>query len=1254
VLTLPDGATVDLEAAEAATERAEEALAAEDWRAAWDDAAAAREVAERGFLPGMDGAWVEDCRRDVEELRLRALDCLAAAGIALGGAELGTAERAARELIEAAPFRESGQRLLMEALTARGDAAEALQVYDRLRVLLRDELGAAPGPAVQALHSRLLSGADRAPEPPPPAEAAPAPPASEERKLVTALAIQLAAPTPIDPEEMRAEADLVRSRLAQELDRFGGSLERLQDDSGLALFGTPTAHEDDAQRAVRAALRLCEAGLASGAGVATGEVLVADTAVTGRVAAEAERLQRSGAPSGVSVDELTWRATRAAVEYEDRDGMRIARGLRSLESRERTPLVGRAHELALLETLHRTVLEERRPRLVAVIGQAGVGKTRLAEELVIRLAATAVVHRGRCLAYGEGIAWWPLREILWEAAGILLDDTGDAAAAKLERRVRALVAEPEDATRVACALAISAGITLSDNPLERMSPESVAEEVGLAWPRFLTALAAEAPAVIVIEDLHWAEPPLIEMVERMLDRSSGPLLVVATARPEFAESRPAWSSRAGIAQVALEPLTDAQSHQLVGELLPAADARLRDRIVSTAEGNPFFAEEIVRHVAEEGDDAGPIPDTIRTLLAARIDRLAEPEKLALQDAAVVGRAFWGSALESMGRAQRLAETLGSLEDKGLVVTRSSSSLPGQTELWFRHGLTREVAYRSIPRAQRCRAHADVAVWMAELAGDRREEFIDLLAYHYEAAASAPDADLAWPPGSSERDQLRGRALEALVEAGHAARRRLALDQAIRFADRALALSTSAHERCTALELKGRAYHAAVRGEEALAAYGEAMDMARAAGDEEHVKRLRAHALLLCIRYAGAFASDDWREHAVAMLEDGLAREDERASTFESGALLLARSWADARWSDELSYDLVRAQRDAARAVEIAEAVDSPDLLASSLEGLTWLVLEDGLSEAGAMGERLLTSGEKLADLAEIHESMVTASMCFTWAGDFERAAALAADATARAARLSPHRALHAAGASTVCLSPAGGVEQLREATRPMAELARDEGDRLCSTGAMGLAGHIWCLFESRDPAAPEALEMLVRNWPGGMRGAYGHRGSLTYPAAEILRPFAPAEVTRRLLDRKDPRRDLRVAVQRLRVELPLVALGAERERLDPLVADARQLAASASAPALGWIADWAEGVGLARAGDRAEGLARVAAATGALMGHGERYTAARLVVDALPYLEGPGAQRLADLTAKRLEEMGALASAAQGRAALTPAAAAPR
>ena len=306
------------------------------------------------------------------------------------------------------------------------------------------------------------------------------------------------------------------------------------------------------------------------------------------------------------VDELTARLTQHAVRYEGSQA-REARTFRTSRHAPRTSFVGRDHELSLLEAVHRTVLEESRPRLVVVVGDAGAGKSRLLEEFL--RARARVAPRGRA---STSAAAWPTATA--SPTGRCASCCGRPPASccrtaprwparSCARLVERVSAEPE---RTVSALAVTAGINLPGNPLERLEPESVAAEVALAWPRLATGLAARGGAVMVVEDLHWAEAALLDMLEQLVARSAGPLLVVVTARPELLEARPGWGGRRAASQLTLEPLTDDESRRLVAELLPGAPAAVHDRVVAQAEGNPFFAEEIAYHLRDRGTRrAGP-------------------------------------------------------------------------------------------------------------------------------------------------------------------------------------------------------------------------------------------------------------------------------------------------------------------------------------------------------------------------------------------------------------------------------------------------------------------------------------------------------------------------------------------------------------------------------------------------------------------------------------------------------------------------
>jgi class 3 adenylate cyclase len=1117
----------------------------------------------------------------------------------------------------------------------------------------------------------------------------------EERKLVTVLFADLTGSTALgeqlDPERLRTLLSEYFTAMASVIESRGGVVEKFVGDAVMSVFGIPNAHEDDAERALQAALemqaRLEELNaeiaerhgveLAMRIGVNSGEVIAGTGGnhfmVTGDVVNVAARLQQTAAPGQVVAGERTYLATRRAFVGEPledkalkgkslpvrawrvvgRAGLAKQRGVLDVSSR----LVGRERELALLETLYRGSADEARPALVTILGQAGIGKSRLTEEFFARAQsglARPAVYRGRCLPYGEGIIYWALREILWSASGILLGDPAEVAAEKLRRLVRTLFGgtgvESREIDRVLFALATTAGIVLPENPLDQMSPESIGEELGLAWPRFLSALAARGPTLLVIEDLHRGEPPLLDMIEHLVSRSTGPVFMVATGRPELAQLRAGWSARPGMSQISLEPLSDSHAAQLLHELLPSVGSGLRQRILGAAEGNPLFAEEIAAHLIDQGvlarrpdgivevapDATVTIPDTVRALLAARVDALPAEEKRTLQDAAVVGRIFWTTTLEAM-RAGSVRPALHALEDKGFVVTRPTSSLPGQTELAFRHGLIREVAYESIPKGRRATAHADVGRWIEELAGDRREEYIELIAHHYESAARPEDAELAWPTDTLRRDEVRRKAVVTLVDAGRAATSKFAIDQAIGFGDRALALVRTDAERLAVLELKAQAAHAAVRADEAWSNYLEALATAERLGDPRTTQRLRAHATLLWTRYRGALTGEEWKPRAVGILQQGLEEADKERASFELGAFLAGR--AAFRFWNMAPHSKEDARSDAERAVTIAQEIGSQTLLSYALDGLSMEITQDGFCESADLAGRALEVGRSMEDRGEAHELLVTAAISLADAGRFDEAATVGAEAASLAARLGPHRGLHAGSAQTNALLPPGRLAELREATATAPDLVAEEGMHTCFHGRTALAGQALSASESGDSAAAKrALEVYDT-------AAVSGAGIHAYRTIEMLRPLIGTDEARRRVKQSEVGDVVRASVQgevyRLRVELQLSALERNWERLQGLADRARSLAPSACAPYLEWIADWGQAVELAERGETREASARARAAASALEAYGERYLAARLLVDVLPSLDPGEAKQIAEDVIRRLEAMGARSSAAE-------------
>ena len=556
-----------------------------------------------------------------------------------------------------------------------------------------------------------------------------------------------------------------------------------------------------------------------------------------------------------------------------------------------------------------------------------------------------------------------------------------------------------------------------------------------------------------------------------------------------------------------------------------------------------------------------------------------------------------------------------------------------------HGLTREVAYRSIPRGARCRVHAAVAAWVEGLAGDRRDEYLDVLAHHYEAAAGTADAALAWPEDAPEHDALRAAAVRALVEAGEAARRRLSLAQALRFADRALALADGPAERLAAFELRASSHHAAVHGNQALDAYLEAIELARTLGDPEATARLRGYATLLCSRYPGSFIGTEWKAHADELVDRGLAEAGEDGVDFATAALLIGRAWGTWRWRDPIAEDLPRAKRDAERAAEIAAAIGSSLLVSIALEALTWIAFSQGDCEAVALGERHLHAATTLVDRFEAHESLNMAVICFVRAGRFDRARELAAEAARQAPGMSAHRALHAVASQALALIPGGNFAALLDATDGVEELIAEEREHICANALVALAARAVVLHESgRRSAADAALELFDRVAPPD-------RPLVRWGPwiVEVTRALAGLQATVARLGHVEVRHGAGNAVDILRTELQVRALEGEWERAAELAGQTRALAGSRCAPALGFVADWAGAMRLAADGDHARALEVGGAAIAALADRGERYVAARLMTDLLARLGDAAPRDLVAQTAQRLEAMGAHASAAAAR-----------
>jgi class 3 adenylate cyclase len=703
----------------------------------------------------------------------------------------------------------------------------------------------------------------------------PAPPALEERKVVSVLFCDLvgftAASEQQDPEDVRARIRPYHARLREEIERYGGTVEKFVGDAVMAAFGAPVAHEDDAERAVRAGLRILEAieelneadpdlDLQVRVGINTGEAVVAlgarpeqgEGLVTGDVVNTAARIQSAAPVNGVAVGEQTYRATSRVFEYDPlqpvsvkgkteplalwRAGAARARFGSDVSGQFKTPFVGRELEKPLLIGTFERAAQQRSLQLVTVVGEPGVGKSRLVAELAAYLDAKPGIIRwrqGRCLPYGEGITFWALGEIVKAEAGILESDSAEVATRKLETAV-----SPEEPERqwLLQRLAPLVGVETA-SPAER-------QELFTAWRRFLEGLAASRASVLVFDDLHWADEALLAFLEHLAEWSQGvPLLVLCTARPELYERRPGWGAGQRNAHtINLSPLSDQETIELVSSLITTTvlSHELERAILEQAGGNPLYAEEFVRLLADRGLDWGDalaesaLPESLQALIAARLDTLSRERKSLLQDAAVLGKVFWVGALAEIGGRDQdeLELALHELARKELVRPARTSSMEGESEYSFWHLLVRDVAYSQIPRAERARRHRAAAAWIERQAGERVEDLAEVLAHHYLQALELAEA-------AGDTEQAEELALPARRFLALAGERALGLDTAQAEARLARALELTPPEDPERPDLLVRWADAASQAgslREAAEALDQALASLRARGETEAAAR----------------------------------------------------------------------------------------------------------------------------------------------------------------------------------------------------------------------------------------------------------------------------------------------------------------------------------------------------------------------------------------------------------------------------------
>ena len=824
----------------------------------------------------------------------------------------------------------------------------------------------------------------------------------EERKVVSVLFCDLvgftAASEVADPEDVRARLRPYHARLRGEIERYGGTVEKFIGDAVMAVFGAPVAHEDDAERGVRAGLRILEAieelneadpglSLQVRVGISTGEGVVAlgarpeegEGMVTGDVVNTAARLQAAAPVDGIAVSEQTYRQTDRIFAYEQLPLAEVkgkAEPLslwRPLAARSRfgtdltrthtTPLVGRDLEKQLLIGSFERAMTQRAPQLVTIVGEPGVGKSRLCSELFRYIddhPGFITWRQGRCLPYGDGIAFWALGEIVKAHCGILESDPPGEAAAKLDA---ALTGENGDRAWLRARLA----------PLVGAGGEPASQEESFtAWRRYLESLAAEQPAVLCFEDLHWADDALLAFLEHLADWAGDvPLLLLCTARPELQERHPTWAAGLRNATtISLAPLSDEETARLLSLLLERSvlPAETQRTLLERTGGNPLYAEEFVRLLADREQlsgalEAAPLPDSIQALIAARLDTLSPERKTLLQDAAVVGKVFWAGALAAMGdRDLREVElTLHELARKELVRAARTTSMEGESEYAFWHVVVRDVSYSQIPRAARAARHRAAAGWIQSKAGDRVEDLADVLAYHYVEAL-----ELARAAGETAKlEELEDGARRFLTLAGE---RALPLDVGHAEASlaKALELAQPGHpDRARLLEAWAHAAFQRGRPRESKEAFEEAVALYRAQNDPISTGRV-----LTALLYPLWTLGDPTRMQAIAEAVRVLETQPPGPELVAAYAELASRHGIDLEYHDAIEL--------ADRAIDLAAELGLPPPgRALGWRGLARAKLgdRDGLADLRLAQERMLEEGRSRA-LAANHSHLSEAIWLF--------------------------------------------------------------------------------------------------------------------------------------------------------------------------------------------------------------------------------------------------------------------------------------
>jgi class 3 adenylate cyclase/tetratricopeptide (TPR) repeat protein len=922
-------------------------------------------------------------------------------------------------------------------------------------------------------------------------------PSADVRKTVTVVFCDLVGSTALgetrDPEILRALMARYHAELRSILERHGGTVEKFAGDAAMAIFGVPLVHEDDALRAVRAAVEMRDAvsalGLEVHVGVDTGEIVAGtgETLATGDAVNVAARLEQAAAAGEILIGTATERLVRDAVRTDaveplvlkgKRQPVPAFRLLELLDTvpaftrRIDAPFVGRENELEELRNALASAVETRTPQLATIVGPPGIGKSRLARELLGRVEAHVVV--GRCLPYGEAITYWPLQEIA--------SQVGD---------VRAVLKAAPD-TELA-AIRIEAALGMTDTPV---APEEIAWGVR----RLLEVMASNAALVVVFDDIHWAEPAFLDLIEYVAAFAQDvPLFILCTARPDLFELRPTWTAPKAHATLhTLDALTEGESEMLVEQLGDLSEES-RERIVVAAEGNPLFVEQLVAMQAESGNGELEVPPTLQALLASRIDRLAEHERAVAQRGSVEGRLFHRGAVAALLPGPERPEIgmhLMSLVRKELI-RPDRATLPGDDGFRFGHILIRDAAYDAIPKRQRAVLHERFADWLEEKLGDDAPD--EVVGYHLEHAYRYA-AELGIPD-----PQVGSRAAERLAAAARAAMARQDIAAAVNLLGRAVELIPDSRDRPLLYVRLGEALNEAGEPGPSQNAFEEGVALAREVGDEHAEWLGRVWLTLVQALQDPDGATERMFEEATAAVAAREAAADHEVLAVAWGRIAVAHSWrgetADYMRAHERAVSHARRAGSQSLEVNLA-AMRAPDFIwgpGRVDEGLLYAEeitarlghvpgmrqfalhlrahLQARLGEFDGALEALGEYRSGLRELGKEREYTITAGCVWdvcSWSGDLQHGEAALREAYERLERSGNHAHL-----STIAID-------LGEAIVRRGDL--DEAEQLCRVGEE---------LSASDDVFNETKLAAVRARIGAAQGDLDAAESLARRAADL-------------------------------------------------------------------------------------------------------------------------------------------------------------